>query len=361
MCAAKKNKFRKYDEQNLKNAVEEVKNGGKLREVCRRYGVPKSTVLDRIKGRISETCKKMGPDPILTIEHEQQLADWISELARCGFPFKKNELLQSVQKIVKDENLKSPFRNGRPGEKWYAGFLRRHPKLVLKNGETLEKYRAQLTQEYIRSWFLDLKTFLTESKALDILDNPSRMLNEDETGFRLCPKTGRVLGLKGHNLYVVKTGNGKENLTVLSTFTADGRLCPPVVIFPYVKPPRTIVDSVPSHWILGKSDTGWMRSEVFYEFVANGLNNWLEKEDIQKPVLFLVDGHKSHMSLELSKFCSNNGIISYALPPNATHLLQPADVAVFKPLKEYWRQEVREWQADNFNKVVTKSEFCIRK
>ncbi|KAJ8929491.1 hypothetical protein NQ314_017823 [Rhamnusium bicolor] len=161
--------------------------------------------------------------------------------------------------------------------------MTRHPKLVLKNGETLEKYRAQLTQEYIRSWFRDLKTFLTESKALNIVDNPSRMLNADETGFRLCPKTGRVLGLKGHNLYVVKTGNEKENLTVLITFTADGGLCPP------------IIDSVPSHWILGKSDTGWMRSEVFYEFVANGLNNWLEKENIQKPVLFLVNGHKSHV------------------------------------------------------------------
>lgn len=85
---------------------------------------------------------------------------------------------------------------------------------------------------------------------------------------------------------------------------------------------------------------------------------WLTKEEIQRPVLFLVDGNRSHMSLELSKFCDQNEIILYALPPNATHLLQPADVAVFKPLKEYWRQEVREWQTENENKVVTKADFC---
>ncbi|KAJ8917915.1 hypothetical protein NQ315_002608 [Exocentrus adspersus] len=58
------------------------------------------------------------------------------------------------------------------------------------------------------------------------------------------------------------------------------------------------------------------------------------------------------------KFCNKNGIILYALPPNATHLLQPANVAVFKPLKEYCRQEVREWQYQNENRVVTKTEFC---
>lgn len=101
-----------------------------------------------------------------------------------------------------------------------------------------------------------------------------------------------------------------------------------------------------------------MKSEVFFEYVANTFHEWLKNENIQRPVLFLVDGHKSHMSLDLSKFCDDNGIILYALPPNATHLLQPADVSVFKPMKEYWRQEVRNWQEENENRVVTKTEFC---
>lgn len=140
------------------------------------------------------------------------------------------------------------------------------------------------------------------------------------------------------------------------TFTADDRLCPPFVIFPYVKPPKTIVDRMPSDWVLRKSDSGWMRPEVFYQYLANDLNKWLENERIQRPVLFSVDGHKSHMSVELSRFCNKNDIILYALPPNATQLLQPADVAVFKPLKDYWR--VRKWQAEHENKVVTKTEYC---
>ncbi|KAJ8938288.1 hypothetical protein NQ314_011540 [Rhamnusium bicolor] len=102
-----------------------------------------------------------------------------------------------------------------------------------------------------------------------------------------------------------------------------------------------------------------MKSDVFYQYVANGLNPWIQSQNnIQKPVLFLVDGHRSHMSVELSKFCDDNDIILYALPPNSTHIMQPADVGLFKPLKEYWRQAVRNCQNDHEGKSVTKIEFA---
>lgn len=116
------------------------------------------------------------------------------------------------------------------------------------------------------------------------------------------------------------------------------------MVYPYKKPPRAIVESLPDEWI--------------FDFVKNGLNEWLLKENIQKPILFFVDGHRSHMSIELSQFCDENGIILYSLPPNATHLMQPADVAVFKPLKEYWRQAVRSWQNENAGKCLTKFDFA---
>lgn len=55
----------------------------------RRRGVPKSTVQDRIKGKVSELCKTMGLDPILKKEVEEKLVSWIENLASCGFPVKK--------------------------------------------------------------------------------------------------------------------------------------------------------------------------------------------------------------------------------------------------------------------------------
>lgn len=77
------------------------------------------------------------------------------------------------------------------------------------------------------------------------------------------------------------------------------------------------------------------------------------KNNIKKPIILFIDGHKSHMTYALSAFCEANGIIIYALPPNSTHMLQPADVSVFRPLKQNWKNIVK--KSDN---VVTKLNFC---
>lgn len=216
---------------------------------------------------------KTGPPPPLTIAGENEIAQCIINIAKCGFPISKNNLIETVEKIVKDSGKADLFKHGKPGQKWYMNFLKRHPEISLREAEGITKARAIVTEESIRLWFRNLQMFLTQKKCLDILDDPSRIFNGDESGFPLCPKTGKVLGLRGYkNLYKIKPCNDKENITVLVVFAADGKICLPLVIFPYVRPPKAITDNMPSKWILGTSESGWMRADVFYEYVANDFN-----------------------------------------------------------------------------------------
>lgn len=58
--------------------------------------------------------------------------------------------------------------------------------------------------------------------------------------------------------------------------------------------------------------------------------------------------------------CHENGISFIALPPNATHLLQPLDVAFFRPVKIAWRKILNEWKEHIRNSrcmTVPKDEF----
>ena len=126
----------------------------------------------------------------------------------------------------------------------------------------------------------------------------------------MCPNTGKIIGPKAwRNIYEVNVGKDKETITVLLFITATGKIMTPMIVFPYIRLPVDVAKSVPSDWIIGKSETGWMRSEVFYEYMANSFNNWLIDNKIKKPVLCLVDGHKSHLTMELRKFCSEYDII----------------------------------------------------
>lgn len=175
----------------------------------------------------------------------------------------------------------------------------------------------------------------------------------------MCPKTGRVIGEKGskEDFYVVTSNREKEQLTVLGIFSADGVCVPPMIVYPYTRLPREVGESVPDSWGIGITPTGWMNGDVFFEWMANHFIPYLEKEKVQFPIILFVDGHRSHLTMHLSELCEAKGVILVALHPNCTHMLQPADVSVFAPLKKGWQAHVREWKFNNDYRQVNKSNF----
>lgn len=60
----------------------------------------------------------------------------------------------------------------------------------------------------------------------------------------------------------------------------------------------------------------------------------------------------------MSKFCSDKEIILVALYPNSTHVLQPLDVAIFKPLKQSWSCKVNESRVKYSHESLTKYRLC---
>ncbi|KAJ8926264.1 hypothetical protein NQ314_021385 [Rhamnusium bicolor] len=177
----------------------------------------------------------------------------------------------------------------------------------------------------------------------------------------VCPKSGKILwSAKRNEDFYERVSSEKEQITVMATFSADGKVVPPMLIFPYKKMPKVIVESVPENWALGRSDSGWMNSEVFYEYIGNHLIPYLKSENIIRPVILFVDGHGSHLTQQVSQLCDNHGIVLVSLFPNTTHIMQPADVAVLTPQKSGWVSAVRDWKFQNFPKDVTRYTFgCI--
>lgn len=161
-----------------------------------------------------------------------------------------------MQKIVISEKRETPFKEGRPDDKWYSSFRTRHPNLTLREPEALTKSRAIITEEYIRKWFRELNDFIAEHNLQEVVKDPRRVLNGDETSFSMCPKTGKVLAPKWcKNVYDLKKSSEKETITVLRVFSAAGETVHPMVVFPSVRPPASVVKSMPENWYLGRSDT----------------------------------------------------------------------------------------------------------
>jgi len=109
---------------------------------------------------------------------------------------------------------------------------------------------------------------------------------------------------------------------------------------------------------LGRSETGWIDSEVFNQWLENVFIPGVGARNVKKPVLLLIDGHSSHVNLKSSDTCVQHGIELYCLLEHASHVIQPLDLRLFGSLKKHWRQAVRDWQAENIGEYVTKVTFA---
>jgi len=101
-----------------------------------------------------------------------------------------------------------------------------------------------------------------------------------------------------------------------------------------------------------------MTYEVFYEYIVNIFHPFLFSQVVIFPLVLFVDGHKSHLTYQLIVLYNKLKIEIIALYPNATKILQPAEVTVFRPVKMYWRKAVRDWHAKRPGEVLNKVTFA---
>ncbi|XP_022826400.1 uncharacterized protein LOC111356328 [Spodoptera litura] len=347
----------RYTQETLERAVTAIAKGEiTINKASNVFSIPKSTLHNKLTNKVP-LQRKMGPPSELTVDEEAKIAEWIVNKAKLGFPMHPEEVFDTVENFLTANNRKSKFTGNRPGKKWLKLFLNRHPEITKRNAEVISKGRAAVTESAIRAWFKELDQFLIEEDALDIKNNPSRIFNADETGVMTCPKTGIILGPKNYrNTYEIASGKEKESITVLCTFAADGKDVPPFVVYPYKRMPPAVIQNFPDSWYIGRSDSGWMVSNTFFSYIKL-FYDWLVQNEIQLPVILFLDGHKSHINQEMFEFCRVKLIFIYCLYPNATHILQPCDVAIFGPLKKSWRKVERK-NKQSSTPSITKQNFA---
>ena len=187
-------------------------------------------------------------------------------------------------------------------------FKKRHPKIALRSPEHLQMCRIRCyTTEAISEWFFEFDQFL---QKYDVKDKPTRIWNADESGFSLCSKTGKVITIKNaRNVYGV-TGDSKEQITTLCAANAAGNVLPPMHIYSGQRFSKNPMEGCVADAYFGRSPNGWMSTELFLGWITNHF----AKRVVECPVVLLVDGHSTHVNIDVSKFCQDK-ILLYCLPP----------------------------------------------
>lgn len=270
------------------------------------------------------------------------LTEWALKMFSIGYGQTRRQVYEVVKRILDTTQRPNPFTDNRPGRYWWHAFLNCHPQLTMQQPQALQAVRASAcTPQVLDQWFSRYKQFLMTH---NLQNKPQCIWNCDESGFPLCPKTGKVLALKGADTVYNVTGSNKRQITTLCCISAAGGVVSPMHIYPGERFGYNPLEGGVDGAYFGKSPNGWMCQDLF--------NGWISKHfSVQiapaRPVMLLVDGHNSHIDLDTSKFCEANGIILYCLPPHTSHVLQPLDVGFFSALKRAWQQCVTQYQQEN--------------
>ena len=196
-----------------------------------------------------------------------------------------------------------------------------------------------------------LEECLTE---YDILDNPSRIYNCDETGLPLNPPSHKVIAKVGEPNPCSIKGNTKLQVTVLACVSATGIALPPMIDLKKRPITQHITEGEIPGTMYGLSTNGWMNRELFSTWFTK---LFLQYAHSERPILLLMDDHSSHYDPTTIATAAEAGVILCALPPNTTHLTQPLDRSCFSPLKAAWREACHNYQSKNPNRTLSIYDF----
>ena len=98
---------------------------------------------------------------------------------------------------------------------------------------------------------------------------------------------------------------------------------------------------------------GWIDTELFHSWLST---HFLKYAVSSRPLLLILDGHSTHYQPETVKFAKHNDTIVFCLSPHTTHVSQPLDTCVFRPLKNIGMTEYMNF-IQRTQKTITKYNF----
>lgn len=95
-----------------------------------------------------------------------------------------------------------------------------------------------------------------------------------------------------------------------------------------------------------KSKKGYNEKDICFWYVKEHFDPLTQEFDENGNLrhrLLILDGHGSHLTYDIIKYCMSRNIHILCLPGHSTHRLQPMDVGIFGPLDREYKKLVESW------------------
>ena len=126
------------------SAIAAVKNGMSVGRASVIHGVPRSTLHDRISGRLVHGTKS-GPLPYLSHQEEHEFSKFIEETAKAGYGRSRKQIKKIAEDVAHDNGLLDKKKSVSDG--WYHGVMKRQSHLSLRKGDPIASVRMECLEK----------------------------------------------------------------------------------------------------------------------------------------------------------------------------------------------------------------------
>ena len=215
--------YKDYAKEKLDYAYEAVSKGMSVHRAAEEYGIPKSTLHDRVVGKVLAGSKS-GHRRRLSSTVEIELVNFLDHCGSLGYSRSKQEVIQLAQSTVDMKGISAKVTAG-----WWKSFQSRHSKLTLRQLEPMSHCRmAAVSDSVLTNYFDLLESTLTQC---NLTEHPGQIFNLDESVFPLSPKAPNVVAKRATKHPISINGQKKSQIAVLACVSASGTAIPPLVIF----------------------------------------------------------------------------------------------------------------------------------
>ena len=295
------------------------------RKIARSYGIPISTLNDRIYGA-SSAQERRRDQQLFHPAEEAALKQWIIKLQAWGWPIRVEQVRFMAQDILRKKGLTHIV-----GINWTSKFLDRHPDLKTKYVPLIDKERALAYDvDIIRGWFDFYSQLKTEFNVQD-----KDIYNMDKKGFMMGVIAKLKVIISKYEFggkHMTQCGN-RDWVSLIECVSMDGRVLKPWIIFKAKLKQKAWFEALGNRGSIAISENGWTDNEIGLEWLRDCFHQETETATAENDYRMLcIDGHISYISTVAIDFVIKNKIILLCLLSHSTHVLQPLDVGIFAPL-----------------------------
>lgn len=220
----------KYTKESLDKALDEISRGVPILTTSKKYNIPNSTLVSRIKAQGTLQTSK-GRQPLISAKDESIIVQWILYMGEKGDPLSQQDVLEAVSLYLVKLGLRSEGEVLTSG--WLSKFFARHPEISHRKPQLVTRAAASVTESDLRKWHKNLVDWMERENLIHLKNDPNRFLNCDETNYPLNTVPNKVLVRKGQkDAYHVEKADPKKRISVMYAFNAAGQSFKPQIIVP---------------------------------------------------------------------------------------------------------------------------------